>query len=62
MTQPSGGRLVDTTEACRILNVSNRSTISRYVKEGQLEPALTVGRAFLFKRSDVERLAKRRAA
>jgi len=65
MTQGSTGgvgTLIDSDEACRILNYSHRSSISRLVADGTLTPAITAGKAFLFKRRDVEKLARKRGA
>lgn len=49
-----------TTEACKLLGGLDRSTLSRWVQLGKIEPAdkLPVGPhgAFLFKREDVEAL------
>lgn len=49
-----------TAEACKLLGGLDRSTLSRWVQLGKIEPAdkLPVGPhgAFLFRRSDVEAL------
>ena len=52
---------VTTREALGILNLSDPSTIAKYVKTGKLTPSRKLpGRtgAFLFLRSDIEALAK----
>lgn len=57
--------LIGTAEAARMLGKSPR-TVHRLVAAGNLTPAMTApgGRVgvFLFNRSDIERLAKGRAA
>ena len=57
--------LIGTTEAARLLGKSPR-TVHRLVANGDLTPEVTApgGRAgaFLFKRSDVERLVKNTSA
>lgn len=56
---------VTTREALDILSLSDPSTIAKYVKRGKLTPSRKLpGRtgAFLFRRSDIERLAKESAA
>lgn len=57
--------LIGSTEAARILGKSPR-TVHRLVESGDLTPAMTApgGRAgaFLFRRSDVEAIAKSAAA
>lgn len=60
---PNPPDLVSTTQACEILDGLHPSTISRWVQLGQLVPAMRVGErgAFLFRRRDIERLAKRLA-
>ena len=52
--------LIGSREACRILNI-DRSTLSRRVALGKIAPAKRLGDgagAFLFKRADVEALAR----
>ena len=64
MTQGSTGGVgtyIDSDEACRILNYTHRSAISRFVASGELTPAMLAGRAFLFRRRDVEKLAAKLA-
>ena len=57
---PNEDQLIGTAEAARILEKSPR-TVHRLVETGELTPAMTApgGRAgaFLFNRSDIERLA-----
>ena len=52
--------LIGSREACQILGITNRSTLSRWVALGKIAPAKRLGDgagAFLFKRADVEALA-----
>lgn len=51
--------LVDTHEAARILGV-HRSSVARFVTEGQLIPARRVGNTRLFHLEDVEDLKTER--
>lgn len=51
--------LIGSKEACRILRDCARSTLTRYVHDGRLEPAAKLhGRngAYLFRRGEVDRL------
>lgn len=62
VSQPSE---VTTREALEILHLSDPSTIAKYVKRGKLTPSRKLpGKtgAYLFRRSDVERLAREVAA
>lgn len=57
--------LVTTAEALEILRKSSPSTVTRLVQAGKLAPAQKLPGlrgAYLFNRSDVERLAAERAA
>lgn len=62
---PNEDQLIGTAEAARILGKSHR-TIHRLVETGELTPALVApgGRAgaFLFRKADIEALAKGAAA
>lgn len=52
--------LIGSKAACRILNGIHHATLSRWVASGRIKPAgKMAGRtgAFVFRRSDVERLA-----
>ena len=55
--------LITTSEALEVLELTSRSTLSRYVATGRLAAAMkmpgTTG-AFLFDRADVERLKAER--
>lgn len=53
--------VVDTGEACALLGGLHRSTLSRWVQIGRLTPIRRVGRVYLFKRRDIEVLAKKLA-
>jgi hypothetical protein len=57
---------VTTAEALKILGLTDRSTISRWVQIGRLAPARRAtggpAGAFLFRRTDVEALAEQLAA
>lgn len=57
--------LVSAAEACQMVGV-DRSTLLRWAKSGRLRPAMQVGSgktgAYLFRRSDVKRLAAKSAA
>lgn len=58
--------LVSKREAARILGV-HLSTVNRMVSDGRLKPAQEIGGdkrvgMYLFRRSDVERLARKREA
>lgn len=51
--------LLTTSEACEVLGLTSRSTLSRYVATGRLKPAMKMPGstgAFLFNRADVEKL------
>lgn len=55
--------LIGSAEACRLLGDINRSTLTRWVQIGTITPAMrlpTDNGAFLFRRSDVVDLAKKR--
>ena len=62
---PKTPDLVGSAEACRILELLARSTLTRWAEDGTLTP---IGKlpgkngAFLFNRADVERLAVQRKA
>lgn len=55
---------VSAADACRIAGV-DRSTLIRWAKKGRIEPVMRLGAArtsaYLFRRSDVEALAKKAA-
>lgn len=51
--------LIDTAEACEILGGLNRSTVSRWVKFGDMTPERRIGSAFVFKRSEVMRMKRK---
>lgn len=51
--------LISTDEACEILGVTARSSITRMVTRGELTPAHN-GRVLLFQRADVLRLRDER--
>ena len=58
------GELVPSVEACDILGI-DRSTLSRWAKDGKIRPALKLGGLrgpMWFTRADVEALAAERAA
>lgn len=61
MTPTEQPELIGTAEAARVLGKSHR-TVHRLVKSGDLEPAMTApggpAGVFLFRRADVERIAK----
>ena len=59
------GQLISTDEARQILNYAKASSVARLVAQGELTPAAKapgLRGAFLFRRSDVEALAAKRAA
>lgn len=56
---------VGSREACEMLGGIQRSTLTRWVASGRLEPAMRLpGKtgAYLFHRADIERLVGERAA
>ena len=57
--------LIGSAEACELLGDIDRSTLSRWVALGKIKPVKRLPGAtgaMLFKRRDVERLARERAA
>ena len=48
--------LLTSADVLRLTGRSDRSTVSRWVRNGRLEPTRTVGNANLFARADVDRL------
>ena len=62
---PKRADLISSSEACRILDIE-RSTLVRWVQlRRHIRPALKLGGpngAYLYRRSDVEALAEKRAA
>lgn len=57
--------MIGSAEACQVLGGIDRSTLSRWVQLKKLQPVLRLPGArgaMLFRRADVERLARERAA
>lgn len=57
--------LITTAEACRRLGFKDRSSLTRYVAEGRITPAMKLdGKtgAYLFAPSEIERFKSERAA
>jgi len=52
--------LIDSTAALEILGI-DRSTLSRWVAAGRIEPVTRVGAGFVFRASDVRRLRAERS-
>lgn len=58
-------QLITTAEACRRLGFKDRSSLTRYVAEGRISPAMKLdGRtgAYLFSVEEVERFKSEKAA